>query len=137
MGRPLGSQTLEENVTVTAERIAYLDQFDNDALASMCHPDGYYNWFKGEAEFAELDELQAVFVHRRERDAKWEAELERFEETCYPTEAGIEPKHPGSLATDEETCAYWHSLDNFWNTEIGSVLHHDSRCETHGTMWSN
>lgn len=58
----------------SSERIQYLDQFDDAALAQMAQTDGYANQFTGQREHATLEELSEVFSYRAEREARYIAD---------------------------------------------------------------
>lgn len=49
-----------------------------------------------------------------------------------PAPAPLEPRHPGTLASNAEKCRHWHELDAHFGTERGDYMHHDWRCEIHG-----
>ena len=71
-------------MTVSAERIAELACYSDDALAAMCGADGYFDWTcSGEYLHATLEEVEAVFNHRAEADAKFIRDLSDEDRAAY------------------------------------------------------
>lgn len=106
-------------MTVSAERIQELAVYTDDALAAMCQTDGYYDWAgSGEYLRATLEEVEAVFNYRAEKDAQWIRDLSDEERAAY-VESGEIPaaevekamgkpsamKRLGYVAHDEATGA--------------------------------
>lgn len=68
-------------MTVTAERIEFLTCFSDHSLCMMVN--GGYRDDQDELHTATLDELQAVYAHRAERDREWIRSLSAEDRAAY------------------------------------------------------
>lgn len=68
-------------MTVTAERIEFLTCWSDDSLVMMVN--GGYRDDQDELHTATLEELQAVYAYRAEKDAEWIRSLDPFDRDNY------------------------------------------------------